>query len=197
MSGIGFLGGTFDPPHLGHLLLAETALEALNLKRVVFIPVGQPTHKTTMTPANHRLAMTQAATLADERFEVASIDIDRPPPHYTADLIPLLDAKWPAQKLTLLLGGDSIAELPTWHDPQRLIHSISIAGLQRPGYKIMWEEINQVIPQAQQKIKMFTGPAIFISSTAIRNDLAQGRCFRYLIPAGVREYINRHNLYQN
>ena len=197
MSGLGLIGGTFDPPHIGHLLLAETALTALTLDQVVFIPVGQPTHKTAMTAAAHRLAMTRAAVISDERFAVDTIDIERPPPHYTVDLVPLLKEQWPDQPLTLILGGDSIADLPSWHRPEVLLASITIAGLERPGHPINWPALEEEFPQIRQQITLFEGPSIFASSTALREKLSQGDCSRYLLPAGVREYISRHNLYQN
>lgn len=197
MSGLGLIGGTFDPPHIGHLLLAETALTALALDQVVFIPVGQPTHKAAMTAATHRLAMTRAAILGDERFAVDEIDIERPPPHYTVDLVPLLEDRWPDQPLTLILGGDSIADLPSWHQPDKLIASIAIAGLERPGHPINWPALEELFPDIRRQITLFEGPSIFASSTALREMLSQGSCSRYLLPAGVREYISRHNLYQS
>lgn len=195
MGKIGLLGGTFDPPHIGHLVLADTICTALNLTRVVFIPVGQPTHKTTMTPADHRLAMCRLAIMGDERFEVDTTDIERPPPHFTVDLLPLLQEKWPTDQLTLILGGDSIADLPTWHRPQDVLSSISISGLARPGYEIDWAALQHLHPNIYDRITMVDGPAIFVSSTDLRHQIQKENCPRYLIPAAIRDYIAQNHLY--
>lgn len=197
MNKVGILGGTFDPPHIGHLIMAETMINSARVDRVIFVPVGQPTHKTTMTPAKHRVEMTRLAVLGDERFSVDEIDVNRPGPHYTVDLVPLLREKWPDGELFLILGGDSVADLPDWHRPQRLLADISILGLARPGYPIPWETLKALHPNIQQRIKMIDGPSVFISSTSLRSDLNRGICSRYSIPAGVRAYLIAENLYAN
>lgn len=195
MAKIGILGGTFAPPHIGHLILADTVLTALQLDRVVFIPVGQPTHKTTMIAADQRLAMCQLAIMGDERLAVDDLDIERPPPHYTVDLIPQLKEKWSGDTLMLILGGDSIADLPDWHQPERLLQSIAVVGLDRPGFTIDWAALDHLHPQIDSRITMVDGPSVHVSSTVLRRSIARGMAPRYLIPAAVRDYIAQENLF--
>lgn len=188
---LGLMCGTFDPPHNGHLTLAKTAANQLNLAQILFIPVGQPTHKTTLTPAHHRLAMTQLAITGRQNFILDTTDIDRPPPHYTATLLPLLQEKYAGHPLWLLIGGDSLRDFASWHNPQAILNSgCHIAVLERPHAHIDWPALEAQLPHIRTKITMLNGPLLDISSTALRHHSE-----RHTLPAAVDHYINKHNLY--
>lgn len=194
---LGVLGGTFDPPHLGHLWLAETAREQLALDQVLFLPVGQPPHKgeRPITAVSHRLRMTELATAADPGFVVSRIDCDRPPPHTTITLLPLLKARQPDAELWLIIGGDSLRDLPSWVQPQQLIKQCRLAVLPRPGAVIAWEALETAVPGAAAVVDMLAGPTVDISSTAIRHWASTGHSLNYLVDTAVRAYIAEASLY--
>lgn len=196
--GIGLLGGTFDPPHVGHLLLAQTALTQLGLTRILFLPAGQPVHKeeNTVTSARHRITMARLATAGNDAFVVDTTDADRPAPHTTVTLLPLLEEKYPAHPLWLLIGGDSLRDLPTWYQPQELIARIRLAVLPRPGAVIDWPALEAAVPGVHAAVDLLDGPSIAISSTRMRQWTSAGRSLRYLTPDPVCAYIDRSGLYQ-
>ena len=196
-SKIGLLGGTFDPPHIGHLILAETARSQLGLERVLFLPVGQPTHKTSLTPAAHRVAMTALAIAGNPCFELDLTDSERPPPHYTVDLLPLLQKRWPDGELWLLLGGDSLRDLPTWHRPAELMERVRFAVLDRPGAEIDWVTLSLALPGLANRVRMLQGASVDLSSTFLRQILSTGGRARYLVPDPVLAYIASHTLYSS
>lgn len=195
---LGLLGGTFNPPHLGHLLLGESAREQLGLERVLFLPAGQPPHKEgePVTAPHHRLAMTRLAIESNPSFEVNTTDIKRPPPHYTSTLLPLIAATYPGHELWLLVGGDSLRDLPTWHHPREVIVHTRLGVLARPGAQYDWSHLERAVPGVRAKTTILEGPSIAISSTQIRAWATTGRSLRYLLPEPVRAYILREELYQ-
>ena len=198
MERIGLLGGTFDPPHLGHLWLAEAARQTLELDKVLFLPAGQPPHKSAdpISAVDHRLAMTALAVNGSSHFLLDVTDIERPSPHYTSTLLPLIQQKFPAADLWLLIGSDSLRDLPIWHQPQTVIAQSRLATLPRPGITVDWVWLSLSVPGVDEIVDMLAAPTLDISSTAIRRWLSQGHSAPYLVPNKVLDYITHHRLYQ-
>jgi nicotinate-nucleotide adenylyltransferase len=190
---LGLMCGTFDPPHLGHLLLAELAWGQLGLARVLFLPVGQPTHKTAVTTAVHRLALTHAAIADNPHFAVDETDMARPAPHYTATLLPLIQAQYPDHELWLLLGEDAWQDLPRWYQPDQIRAQARLAVLPRPG---AGRDDGAGADEVGEPPRWLQGPALSVSSTWLRRELAGGRVPRYLLPTAVINYIHTHQLYR-
>jgi len=197
VSRIGLLGGTFDPPHIGHLWLAQTAREQLQLDQILFLPVAQPPHKQGrwITAVHHRLHMTQLAIANDPQFALDTTDSDRPPPQVTVTLIPLLKAKYPQAQFWLLIGADSLRDLPDWHEPHKLIQQCRLAVLPRPGVMVDWEGLCQKVMEVNTAVDPLDGPTLDISSTDIRQWAEKGYSIRHLVPTAVRHYIQQHSLY--
>ena len=195
---LGILGGTFDPPHIGHLILAETARQQLGLEQVLFLPAGEPPHKSArpLSPAAIRLQMTQLAVTGNDAFVVSPLDVEREPPHYTATLLPLLRRRHPGATLWLLIGGDSLRDLPTWHQPREVVRQSRIAVLPRPGAPLHWEMLEQALPDLRARVTMLDGPHVALSSTRLRAWAAEGRSLRYLVPPAVCRLIGDSRLYQ-
>lgn len=195
---IGLLGGTFDPPHWGHLWLAELARGQLKLDKVLFLPVGEPVHKVgqQITAVRHRLQMTSLAIQDNPQFVLETTDVDRPPPHSTVTLLPLLRQTQPNAKFWLLIGGDSLRDLPTWSEPARLVTMCRLAVLPRPGAEIDWELLETAVSGSQSAVDVLSGPTLSISATAIRNWMQLGHEPKYLLPTAVFQYIRQHQLYR-
>lgn len=199
MGRIGLLGGTFDPPHFGHLWLAETAREQLQLDKVLFLPVGYPPHKEAreITAVSHRLTMTRLAIDGIPYFMLDTVDADRDPPHTTVTLLPLLQAAYPQARFWLLIGADSLRDLPTWREPQQLIGQCRLAVLPRPGAVVDWDEVKTAVSGVETAVDMLSGPTAHISSTDIRHWARGDHSLRFLVPTAVRRYIRRQTLYQD
>lgn len=197
MERLGILGGTFDPPHVGHLWLAETAWQQLNLDMVLFLPAGRPPHKKKqrISPANHRLEMTRLATKDNERFVVDNLDIERPPPHYSVTLLALLHQNHPESLLWLLIGTDSLRDLPTWHMPSEILRFARLGVLPRPGVTVDWVSLSQAVPGVDAAVDVLDGPNVELSATRMRRWLDSGRSLRYLVPSAVLDYIKAEKLY--
>lgn len=196
---VGVIGGTFDPIHVGHLIMAEGARDALGLGRVVFVPAGQPPHKRSsrITPAARRLAMTRLAIAGNAYFAVSRVDIDREGPSYTVDTIRLLREAWgPDAQIYFLIGGDSLAELPTWRQPGRLIEICQVVAIPRPGYEPDLDALDDRIPRASERVQILHLPLVDLSATEIRDRVRDRRSIRYLVPDVVEQYIHRHRLYR-
>jgi nicotinate-nucleotide adenylyltransferase len=195
---IGLLGGTFDPPHLGHLWLAEAARQTLQLDKVLFLPAGQPPHKTTdpVTAVHHRRAMTELAIQANPHFQLDLTDIDRPSPHYTSTLLPLIHQSYPDSELWLLIGSDSLRDLPSWHEPRQVITQCRLAVLPRPGIVVDWVWLSLSVPGVDRVVDLLNGPTMDISSTAVREWAAGSGRPRYLVPAPVLTYLEERRLYR-
>ena len=200
---IGMLGGTFDPIHAGHLALARVALDQLGLDRILFVPAGQPPHKRgrPITPAEDRLAMVELAIAGEPRFATSRIEIDRPGPSYTADTAEALVAR-PASgdrptELTVILSAESFAELPSWHEPARLLRLARIAVAPRLGHPApspAW--LAQRLPGFGDRVDVLEGPHLDISASDIRARVAGGRSIEGLVPPPVAAYIKEHHLYR-
>jgi nicotinate-nucleotide adenylyltransferase len=196
---IGVLGGTFDPPHLGHVALAEAAYVSLKLERVLWVVTADPPHKpdTPLTPVEDRLAMVQAAIQASPIFEISRVDIDRPAPHYALDTVKILQAQYPGKRLAYLIGSDSLRDLPKWHEPKRFMDTCDLLGvLQRPGADPDLEQLEEILPGIIAKLEIFPAPVVDISAHDIRRRVRLGEPYSHLVPTGVAEIINTRSLYQ-
>jgi nicotinate-nucleotide adenylyltransferase len=188
---IGVLGGTFDPIHNAHLLLAEQAREQLGLDKVLFIPAGDPWRKAFrhVVPAVHRLAMTQLAVKDDAGFVVDDCEINRDGPTYTADTLSELHRRHAKDELYLLLGEDALADLPFWREPETIAREANIVVAPRGGVVL------PELPFDADRVIRIKMPFMEISSTDIRERAKAGRSLRYLVPAAVAAYITEHKLY--
>jgi nicotinate-nucleotide adenylyltransferase len=194
---IGVFGGTFDPPHLGHLLLAENAADALGLAKVLFTPAADPPHKETddVSPAEHRIQMVTLAIENNPRFALSRVDLDRPGPHYTADTMRLMHEQMPNAELYFLMGGDALRDFPQWHQPAVIMRYARLGVMRRPGAVIDLSKIEAVIPSIADRISFVDAPEIEISATAIRERLRDGQSIRYQVTASVERYLMEHHLY--
>lgn len=196
---VGIFGGTFDPPHVGHLILATEAREQLNLDRLLWVLTPEPPHKQdqTITPLAARLELVKAAINENPAFELSRIEIDRPSPHFAVDTVRLLAAQFPQAELIYLIGGDSLRDLPGWHNPQGLLAAISRLGvMHRPDARINLNRLERAIPGLTSKIITIDAPRIEISSSLVRQRAAEGRDFRYYLPEQVYRLVEGLHLYR-
>lgn len=193
---IGLMGGTFDPIHIGHLVIAEEAREALSLSRMLFVPAGQPPHKPAgeVTAVEHRVAMVELAVADNAAFELSRIEIDRAGPSFTVDTVEELARD---HDVTVILSAETFRELPTWHEPDRLFAAARVAVVPREGYPApdpAW--LAATFPGREDRVVYFDAPHLGVSSTVIRAKVAAGRSIRYLVPAAVEAYITANQLYR-
>ncbi len=196
---IGILGGTFDPPHIGHLVIAEEAREQLNLARVYFVPAQQPPHKLAepVTPFADRVAMLQLALDENPFFTLSLVEANRPGPSYTVDTIRELRREFPpATELFFIMGLDSLANLPTWYHPRELIELCQLAVLRRPGYTVDMNDLETKIPGLRSRVVFIPAPELEISSTELQARVRAGHSIQYMVPDGVAEYVAEHHLYE-
>jgi nicotinate-nucleotide adenylyltransferase len=193
---IGVLGGTFDPIHYGHLAAAEEARAKLNLREVIFVVAGLPPHKLDeeIAPAEDRYAMVELAVASNPHFSVSPIDIDRPGPSYTVDTIALLRQEW-TEEIYFIMGIDSLMEIDTWHQPQRLIQLCRLVAVERPGYEPDLERLEETIPGITARTEIIDMPEVDISSTDLQRRVREGLPIKYQVPPEVEEYIYQHRLY--
>lgn len=197
--GRGVFGGTFDPPHTGHLILAELARSALRLSEVVFIPAARPPHKLDeeFTDASHRLEMTRCAIADNERFSLSTIELERDGPSYTVDTLRQLRQKWgETVDIYFIIGADSLVDFPTWHKPAEILKMCRLAVVRRPDVDIEFEALEAKLPGIEDRTYFVPAPLIEISSTNIRERVAADRSIRYLVPRAVEQYIYEHGLYR-
>jgi nicotinate-nucleotide adenylyltransferase len=196
---IGIFGGTFDPIHIGHLILAEEAWFQLKLDRVYLVPAGDPPHKREqrLAPVEHRIRMAQLATRDSDYIRVSRIDADRPGPHYTADMVRLVRQRVDAQvELYFLMGMDSLRDLPNWHEARWLVDNCHLVALSRHDVVIDWAYLNQALPGIQERVIILDMPELEIASNTIRQRFRMGQPVRYQVPRLVEEYMREHNLYR-
>ena len=195
---VGLFGGTFDPPHVGHLILASEAGSQLELNRVLWTVTPDPPHKLdqSITPLEHRLAMVKLAIQDNPSFELSEIELERPGPHYTVDTIKLLARQNPNAEIVPIIGGDSLHDLPTWHKPQEILYAAHWVGvMRRPGEETNLQALERELPGITSKVHYVDAPLLEIASSEIRDRVATGKPFRYYLPAPVFEYIEQHHLY--
>ncbi len=195
---VGLFGGTFDPPHIGHLILAEEARSQLGLERVLWILTPHPPHKKIqpITPVGDRLEMVRLALLGSPTFELCTVEMERPGPHYALDTVQILADRNPGVQLVYLMGGDSLRDLPTWHRPVDLLARLhAIAVMRRTGDSIDLPSLEKQIPGITSSVRFVDAPLIDIAAHDIRLRVAQNRPFRYFLLPPVYAYILEHNLY--
>jgi nicotinate-nucleotide adenylyltransferase len=190
---LGFMGGTFDPIHLGHLRAAECAREALGLDRVVFVPAGSPPHRPgPAAPALDRFAMAALAAAAHRPFAASDLELRREGPSYTVDTVAALLAERPSS-LCLIVGSDTFGEMPTWRDAERIFAACHVAVVPRPGEEGRAAASSPFASSAG--VSLLAGPTLPISASEVRAQLRQGRSVRYLVPDAVADYIEKRGLY--
>ena len=198
---VGVLGGTFDPPHLAHLILAQEAYHALDLTRVLFVPAGEPWRKAgrELSPREHRLAMLRLAVADNPAFAVSTAEVDRPGPSYTAETLAELRTQLgPESELYFIMGADSLADFPHWHDPRRILELARLAVAERSpvgdeGFDEAMPE--QLAEELRGRVVWLTMPLLAISASAVRQRVRQGLSIRYWVPEAVEQYVRRHGLY--
>ncbi|SEN03311.1 nicotinate-nucleotide adenylyltransferase [Lihuaxuella thermophila] len=192
---VGVFGGTFDPIHLGHLLLAQQALEEAQLDRVWFIPAGEPPHKLDkpITPAHHRARMVELAIEGNPDFCLSRIELERRGPSYTIDTLEELTDKYPNYQFFLIAGADMVKDLPHWYKIKKILQYVRIIGLQRPGFS------TDDLPAEMAERVIWIREAIEtnLSSSAVRERLNSGKSIRYLVPDPVCRYMKEHRLYES
>jgi nicotinate-nucleotide adenylyltransferase len=197
---IGIFGGTFDPVHLGHLIIAEEALALLGLDEVLFIPAGQPWFKSdrNITDGRHRMAMVELAIASNPCFRALDMEIKRPGPTYTVDTLKeLRQLSGVGAEFLVILGLDSLREVSRWHEPQRILEMTTLVGMSRPGYQgFDPRSLDAIASGASCKVKLLEGPLIGISGTDLRRRIAEGRSIKYRVPEAVEAYIYEHGLYK-
>ncbi len=195
---LGIFGGTFDPIHLGHLLIAEELKFKLNLDRVLFLPSNQPPHKTgqKVSPNEDRMDMLRAALKGNPHFSISTVDLDRPGLSFTSDSLAILAKQHPHAETLFLMGQDSLRDLPTWHEPERIVQNARLGVALRPGVDVDLEAIIKAVPAADNRIILVPVPLIQISSREIRRRVRDGEPITYHVPERVENLIQRRGLYR-
>jgi nicotinate-nucleotide adenylyltransferase len=194
---IGILGGTFDPVHHGHLVIAEEAREALGLERVLLVPAATPPHKPDrpVTDAVHRLAMAELAVAGNPSFAVGRLELDRGGASYTVDTLEALRTDGVTEPW-LILSAEALAGFPAWRDPGRILDLARLAVVPRGGFDLLGPEwFGGRFPGRGDRVRFLSGPLLPISGSVVRRRAAAGRSVRYLVPDAVAAYIAQHSLY--
>ncbi|HEY1375185.1 MAG TPA: nicotinate-nucleotide adenylyltransferase [Gemmataceae bacterium] len=200
---IGVFGGAFDPVHYGHLILAEQSREQARLDAVWFVPAARHPFKadTTAAPFDRRAEMLRLAVAGQSAFRVDEIEKDRPGLSYTADTLDELHRRHPDDELFLLIGSDTLAELPTWHAPERIVRAAGLVVMARPGHTVLSAgELETAIGLYHEEVvrlQVVDVPLIDLSSRDIRRRVAAGRSVRYMLPRAVEVYIGEKGLYRS
>lgn len=191
---IGVFGGSFNPPHLGHLVVVESARDQLRLDKVVWVLSAQPPNKpdAVLAPPGARLEMTRLATGENSSFEASDIELRRSGPSYTVDTIDALAASYPDSTLILIIGADNFLEFSTWKSPAEILARADLAVMSRPGFGV--RESKQDVARMATFVNV---PQIGISGTDIRRRIKLGRSIRYLVPRSVESYIETRHLYRD
>ncbi|MCH7786427.1 MAG: nicotinate-nucleotide adenylyltransferase [Chloroflexi bacterium] len=197
---VGVFGGTFDPIHVGHLIVAEEARGRLGLDEVLFVPAGQPWFKAGdgVTEARHRMAMVELAIASNPCFRASDIEIGRAGPTYTVEtLIELREQLGPDSEIYLILGLDSLQEIDRWRSPERVFELATVVGMSRPGCADLdAKRLDSIFPGASDRVMMLDGPLIDISATDLRRRVSEGLSIKYRVPESVEAYIYEHGLYR-
>ena len=194
----GVLGSAFNPPHLGHLALAQEALSRLDLDEVILVPTGQPPHKRIADDPGRecRMEMTRLAAAEDERFSVSRLEIDREGPSYTYETLGLLAEERPESELVFVMGADAAVGLESWRTPERVVELARLAVAERPG--VAGADVAEVVRNlgAEGRTTMLEMPQFGVSSSAVRQRAKEGKPLRYLVPRSVAAYIEGKGLYR-
>lgn len=197
---IGIMGGTFNPIHIGHLILAEQALDQYELDKILFMPSKKPPHKVNQPIESdyHRLELVKLAIENHPRFSISTMELEREGMTYTVDTLKILTKQYPNKKFFFIVGGDSIFQLETWYKPEEIMKMTHILAASRYGIteKRMIDQIQYLTETYHGSIELLKIPIIDISSNMIRTSISQGKSVRYYLPYSVLEYIINHGLYQ-
>lgn len=196
---VGVLGGTFDPIHIGHLIVAEIMRHHLRLERVVFLPAGIPPHKPgrIVSDTEHRLAMLRLSIAEAPDFEISTIDLDREGWSYTADSLRILREQSDSRsEVYFLMGQDSLRDFPTWNRPGRIAEQARLGVALRPGIAVDVADIERAVPETRNRIDLVSIPLIGVSSTEIRANVRAGGPYRYQVLPSVADYIEANGLYR-
>ena len=196
---IGVFGGTFDPIHIGHLILAQEAWFQLRLDRVYLVPAADPPHKQErrLISVEDRIHMAQLATADVDYVRVSRIDADRPGPHYTSDMVRLVQAEaGPNTEIYFLMGMDSLRDLPTWHEAAWLVEHARLVALSRHDVELDWDALETALPGVRGRVIILDMPELEIASHVIQQRVRNGQPIRHMVPRAVEAYIQKHNLYR-
>jgi nicotinate-nucleotide adenylyltransferase len=201
---VGVIGGTFDPVHYGHLVIAEEVYASLDLAEMLFVPAGQPPHKpeSMVASAEHRLAMLELAIAGNAHFSISRVDVERPGPSYTVETLRLLREQWGEQTaIYFVIGWDSLDDLIAWRDPAGILEQLSyLVAVRRPGYNEdsdYRDSLEARLPGIKQRLLVVPAPQLDISSTDLRARVAERRPIKYQLPESVEQYIVQNRLYQD
>ncbi len=187
---VGILGGTFNPPHIGHLIIAEQVRDQLDLDKIVFLPTAEPPHssidKKTIS-SDIRVELLELAIQTNSNFEMELYEVEKGGKNYTYNTMKALVDLYPAVDFYFIIGADMIEDLPTWYEIDKLVELVQFVGVNRPGYEA----------ETDYPLIMVDVPLVDISSSAIRKKVAQGCTIQYLVPEDVQNYIEREGLYQD
>lgn len=199
---IGVLGGTFDPIHIGHIMVAEEAIARLELPRILFIPAGQPWLKlnnaNAISPVSHRLEMVRLGLAGNPRFKLSTLEIERSGPSYSVDTVAQLQSQLgEGDEVFFILGWDNLSQLPKWHQPQRLIELCRLVAVPRVDFPLPdLPALEKELPGISQRVILFDKPRVDVNASQIRQRVAQGLSISDFVPAPVESYIKEHGLYQ-
>lgn len=196
---IGIFGGTFDPPHVGHLILAEECRSQLNLDKLLWVVTDNPPHKrvVNVSPIECRVKLVAQAITGNPAFEISRVDIDRPGPHFAIDTINILKKEFPGSEMYYLMGGDSLHDLPTWNRPQDFVKTCDGIGvMRRHADQVDLESLEKILPGISRKVHIVEAPILEISSHQIRQRIYEGQGYRYYLRDAVYRAINELSLYR-
>jgi nicotinate-nucleotide adenylyltransferase len=194
---LGLLGGTFNPPHIGHLVCATHALDELELDRVLLVPVNQPPHKAAEADpgVEHRVELCRRAVAGNEQLDVSLVDAEVPGPSFTVGTLSRLHDRCPGDQLTFIVGGDMAFSLPTWREPEAILELAELGVAEREGVR-RTDIVERLSGLGTDNVRFFDMPRLDISSSQIRRMVAGGRSIRYLVPDAVADYIEHEGLYR-
>jgi len=196
---IGIIGGTFDPIHTGHLIIAQEVAWRLGLDKVLFVPAGNPPHKRNqlVTEAYHRLEMVRLAIEGNSLFELSMVDAVRVGYSYTADMLEELSLEFKDSELYFIIGADAASELVNWHKPEKVLELAQLAVVSRPGYNLNLDDLKERFPEIQSRMVLLDSAMIQLAANQIRQYVQKGESIRYLVPPSVEAYIYRERLYSS
>lgn len=195
---LGVFGGTFDPPHIAHLILASECGFQLGLERVLWVLTPNSPHKQEIssTATSERLKLVQAAIAGNPHFVLSRVEVDLPPPQYTSVTMQVLAATHPHDQLIYLMGGDSLRDLPTWHKPEEFLEACHGVGvMRRPGDELDLVSLENILPGISRKVRFVDAPLLEISASDIRRKIASGHPYRYYLPSDVYSLIRENGIY--
>ncbi|MGH3086170.1 MAG: nicotinate-nucleotide adenylyltransferase, partial [Rubrobacteraceae bacterium] len=195
---VGIFGGTFDPVHLGHMLVAEQVMDEMRLERVIFVPGGIPPHKeasSVRAGVEDRFEMVRAAVKGNSRFEVERIEVDAGRAMHTVDTVPLLKEKYPGNDWFFITGADEVSNLLTWKEPDKLLEEVVMVAATRPGSDLSKLDHLEAGLRNFDRIFPVECSRVDISATGIRRRILQGKSVRYMVPDGVFEIMEKNKLY--